>query len=324
MTPPPAAPAARRAPRARAGAAAHALAILWRFGRPHTLIGTTLSVAGLYVVAASELPGVGVADGRGLFQLACTLVAALCVNVFIVGVNQITDVEIDRINKPALPIAAGDLSLRGAWAIVAAAGALPVAMAATQGAPELLAVVAGLAVGAAYSLPPLRLKRFPTAASLSISLVRGVVVNLGVYAHFARALGDGVSIAGPVWALTLFVLPFSFAIAILKDVPDIEGDRLHRIATFSVRFGPEHVVRLALAVLTAAYAGMAVIGTALLGDAVSAPVLVATHALGLALLWRWRAGVDVHDRTAFTGFYMAIWKLFFLEYAFMALACVAA
>ena len=32
-----------------------------------------------------------------------------CVNVFIVGVNQLTDVEIDRINKPFLPIAAGDL-----------------------------------------------------------------------------------------------------------------------------------------------------------------------------------------------------------------------
>ena len=92
-------------------------------------------------------------------------------------------------------------------------------MALTQGAAETVAVAAGLAVGALYSLPPARLKRFPIAASLCITGVRSLVVNLGVYWHFAH------SIAPPVWALCLFVLPFSFAIAVLKDVPDLEGDR---------------------------------------------------------------------------------------------------
>ena len=96
---------------------------------------------------------------------------------------------------------------------------IPLALAVTQGAVETVAVAAGLAVGALYSLPPFRLKRFPVAASLCITGVRSLVVNLGVYWHFA---GD---IAPPVWALCLFVLPFSFAIAVLKDVPDLEGDR---------------------------------------------------------------------------------------------------
>ena len=53
--------------------------------------------------------------GRAAFHLFWTLVAGLSVNVFIVGINQITDVEIDRVNKPYLPIAAGDLSLERAW-----------------------------------------------------------------------------------------------------------------------------------------------------------------------------------------------------------------
>ena len=94
-----------------------------------------------------------------------------------------------------------------------------------------------LAVGALYSLPPFRLKRFPVAASLCITGVRSLVVNLGVYWHFA---GD---IAPPVWALCLFVLPFSFAIAVLKDVPDIEGDRRYSIRTFTVRLGGRAGVR---------------------------------------------------------------------------------
>ena len=54
-----------------------------------------------------------------------------------------------------------------------------------RGAVETVAVAAGLAVGALYSLPPFRLKRFPVAASLCITGVRSLVVNLGVYWHFA-------------------------------------------------------------------------------------------------------------------------------------------
>ncbi len=213
-----------------------ALAVLWRFARPHTVVGTALSVGGLYAIAAAELQDPRASD------LFWVLVAALCVNVAIVGVNQLTDVEIDRVNKPQLPIAAGDLSPAAATAIVAVATVVPIVLALTQGLLETAAVVAALAVGAAYSLPPLRLKRFPIAASLCISGVRAVAVNLGVYGHFALAFGG--DIAPAVWALTLFVLPFSFAIAVLKDVPDLVGDRQFSIATFTVRMGQRSAARL--------------------------------------------------------------------------------
>jgi homogentisate phytyltransferase / homogentisate geranylgeranyltransferase len=300
------------------GASAVALArsspfgVLWRFSRPHTIIGTTLSVAGLYVIAASELPGA--APGAG--DLLWTLVAALGVNVFIVGINQLEDVEIDRVNKPFLPLAAGELTRRQAIAIVAVAAVLPVVLALTQGPVELAGVVSALLVGVAYSSPPLRLKRFPTLASLCISGVRGIVVNLGVFLHFS-----GGEIVGPVWALTLFVLPFSFAIAVLKDVPDAEGDRRFQIATFTLTLGPQRAVALAMGALTAAYLTMAVAGPLLL-DGVQPVVLSVTHLAALALLWRWRAEADLADRDSFTTFYMRVWKLFFLEYVVVPLACV--
>ena len=54
-----------------------------------------------------------------------------------------------------------------------------------------------------------------------------------------------------MWALTLVVLPFSLAIAILKDVPDAEGDRRFRIMTFTVRLGGRAVLRAGLAALVA-------------------------------------------------------------------------
>jgi homogentisate phytyltransferase/homogentisate geranylgeranyltransferase len=296
------------------------LGALWRFTRPHTVIGTAASIAGLYVICIDALPGVSLADGAG--NLAWTLLAGLCVNVYIVGLNQLEDIEIDRVNKPFLPLAAGELTPAAARRIVAACAAIACVLALTQGAVEVVSVVAALAVGTAYSSPPLRLKRRPLLASLSITGVRSIVVNLGVALHFTSSLGDASwDIPAAVWALTLFVLPFSFAIAILKDVPDAEGDRRFRIATFTLRLGAERVLRLGLLALTIAYVGMAIAGPLLLDDC--QPVVLATTQLAvLALLWRMRARTDPHDRASFTAFYMGVWKLFFLEYAIVPLAAV--
>jgi homogentisate phytyltransferase/homogentisate geranylgeranyltransferase len=286
--------------------------VLWRFARPHTIVGTTLSILGLYGIAAAEDHGTGAGD------LLATLIAGLAVNVAIVGVNQITDVEIDRVNKPYLPIAAGDLTSQHAKTIVIACTVLPLAMALTQGAAETIAVAAALAVGALYSLPPARLKRFPVAASLCITGVRSLAVNLGVYAHFAHG------IAPPVWALCLFVLPFSFAIAVLKDVPDLEGDRAYSIRTFTVRLGPGRVFHIGLGALALAYAGMILAGPPLLGDHVQPAVLVGGHLAAAALLVRWARLAHPGDHAAFTRFYMRVWVLFFLEYLLVPLACLTA
>lgn len=293
------------------------LGVLWRFSRPHTLLGTFISAAGLYLIAVAELPG------SRLDHLLWVMIAGAGVNLAIVGVNQITDVEIDRVNKPHLPIAAGELSRDAAWRIVALAAVVPLALALTQGALETAAVVSALAVGAAYSLPPVRLKRFPVVASLCISGVRAVAVNLGMYGHFSLAFGGSLTIPDAVWALTLFVLPFSFAIAVLKDVPDREGDRRFRIATFTVRMGPRRAARLGLAALVAAYAAMALAGPFLVSDA-DGVVLAVGHALALALLLWWARRADPADPVAFTRFYMRVWVLFFLEYALVPAAVLVA
>ena len=297
--------------------------VLWRFSRPHTLVGTTLSILGIYVIAAHELPGVALGDG--LADLALTLLAGALVNVYIVGLNQLEDVEIDRVNKPDLPLAAGELGMRQGRRIVAACGTAAIVLAWTQGWVELVAVVAALAIGTAYSSPPLRLKRFPALAAMSICIVRAVIVNVGVYEHFAASLGGRAELSAvpaPIVALTLFVLPFSFAIAVLKDVPDAEGDRRFRIATFTVRLGPRRAIGIGLASLTAGYLGMALLGPLAL-PAAQPWALAAGHLLALAAVWRWALAGDLSDHDALTRFYMRVWLLFFLEYALVPAAVVA-
>jgi homogentisate phytyltransferase / homogentisate geranylgeranyltransferase len=288
------------------------LAAFWQFSRPHTIVGTTLSVWGMYAIALSQ----GL-NNISLLSVVGAWLACLCGNVYIVGLNQLEDVAIDQINKPHLPLASGDFSLGTGRLIVSITGVLSLLIAGLL-SPYLLGMVTiSLAIGTAYSLPPIRLKRFPVWAALCIFTVRGAVVNLGLFLHFSRSL----IIPMTVWALTLFVIVFTIAIAIFKDVPDLEGDRQYQISTFTIALGQERVFNLARWVITICYVGM-VTAAFFWISGVNSKFLISTHLGLLGLLW-WRSfQVDLLDKSAIANFYQFIWKLFFLEYLIFPAACL--
>ena len=145
--------------------------------------------------------------------------------------------------------------------------------------------------------------------------MRSLVVNLGVWLHFA-----GTPISAGVWALIAVTVPFSFAIAVLKDVPDIEGDRRFGIATFSVRLGPRPVLAVGVGALTLRRARHGRSPARCCSTAPTRPVLVVGHLLGVAALWRWALRVDPADPVAFAAFYQRVWQLFFCEYLLVPLA----
>ena len=110
-----------------------------------------------------------------LYGLLQALTAALLMNVCIVGINQIYDVEIDKINKPYLPLACGDLSMNAAVWIVSTTGAASLALGIASASAPLFATLAlSLLLGIAYStdLPLLRWKRYPIMAAGCILAVR--------------------------------------------------------------------------------------------------------------------------------------------------------
>ena len=162
---------------------------VWRFSRPHTLIGSFLAIPSLHALASPSW--------RALLtkQTAASIVFAtipsLLINIYITGLNQVTDVEIDRVNKPYLPIAAGYLSISRAVCIITACLALGLSFSLPQlwGFTGLnsdglaMTLLASAALGTAYSLPPFRLKRFPFMAAFCITAVRGAIVNVGFYCH---------------------------------------------------------------------------------------------------------------------------------------------
>jgi homogentisate phytyltransferase / homogentisate geranylgeranyltransferase len=287
----------------------------WEFTRPHTIIGTSLAVGMFYLLAAA-------ANARhDVRALLVTYVASLAVNIYIVGLNQITDVEIDKINKPYLPLAAGAFSRGTAIAVVCAAGVIALGLAAHQG-PYLLATIGTVFfIGTAYSLPPLRLKRYPVWAAAAITLARAVVGNVGVYLTFSLALGGRPTLPAHVAMFVAFMLGFVAVIALMKDVPDIDGDRRHQISTFVIRLGAKRTMDLCRAILTVSYAAMIVAALAGL-PGVNRGVLLGTHAAALLALWGRSARVDGGQKDSVYRYYMFIWGLFYFEFLSFAAACL--
>jgi homogentisate phytyltransferase/homogentisate geranylgeranyltransferase len=220
--------------------------VLWRFTRPHTIIGSALAIPALHLLAAPTYASAF--SPRSLSSIGFAMIPALLMNLYITGLNQVTDVEIDKINKPNLPIAAGDLSLRGGIIIVVIALILSLLMGVSHpvfGSQGLnLALWFSGIMGTLYSLKPFRLKRFPFLAAFCIVTVRGGVINAGFFAHakFA-AFGKSASVIEYLLSdrqcmlSSLYFAMFGLVIALMKDVPDVKGDALSNVRTFSVRLG---------------------------------------------------------------------------------------
>lgn len=291
---------------------------LWKFSRPHTIIGTSLSVLALYLIS---LATTGSAVTPSNFeQMLAVWLACICGNIYIVGLNQIWDVEIDKINKPDLPLASGNFTPRQGKLIVTFTGILALLIASLSGVWLAFTVIVSLIIGTAYSLPPIRLKRFPFWAALCILTVRGVIVNLGLFLHYGNKLEGKEALNPYVWTLTLFILFFTIAIAIFKDVPDLEGDRQFNINTFTLVVGKPAVFNFSRWVITICYFGMISAGFFWL-TSLNVSFFITSHLFLLSLLW-WRSRkVDLNEKTAIADFYQFIWKLFFLEYLLFPLAC---
>ncbi|MDJ0843286.1 homogentisate phytyltransferase [Crocosphaera sp.] len=295
------------------------LSSFWEFSRPHTIVGTSLSVFALYLIALATVDNT--LDFNNIQHLFIALFACLCGNVYIVGLNQLEDQEIDRINKPYLPLASGDFSVIQGRYIVATAGILALIVAFLGGWWLGVTVLISLLIGTAYSFPPIRLKRFPLLAAFCIFTVRGVIVNLGLFLHFTRCFTDTAFLVPEVLILTAFVVIFTIAIAIFKDVPDLEGDKEYNITTFTILLGKQAIFKISCTVIILCYLGMITVGLFSIFN-INQPLLITSH-LGLLALLLWRSQtVDLNEKNSITQFYQFIWRLFFLEYLLFPLTCL--
>lgn len=285
-----------------------------RFSRPHTIVATSVQVLVMFVLAT------GLSQGpvpQAVTSLLLAYIASLTLNVYIVGLNQITDVDIDRLNKPYLPLASGDYTLRRGWRIVTACALLTLFVALLQ--PPYLTLTVGIAflIGSVYSLPPLRLKEHAVWAALSIAFVRGVVTTVGLYLYFRQALALPTNLPALVIVAAIFFFGFGLVIALYKDIPDLEGDRRYTVRTFTVRLGPRRVFAIGRWILTAFYLLPIAYFLTRLSQPVAVFILVA-HLLVLLSFWTLSRGIEPAMQDQMARFYLGLWGFFYLEYVLLA------
>ncbi|KAJ7551663.1 hypothetical protein O6H91_06G023800 [Diphasiastrum complanatum] len=245
------------------------------------------------------------------------LLALICGNGYIVGINQIYDVDIDKVNKPFLPIASGDLSSSAAWLIILALAAIGIGIVAINfGSLITTLYMLGLLLGAIYSVPPLRFKQFPVAAFLIIATVRGFLLNFGVYYATRTSLGLAFEWSPPVVFITVFVTIFAIVIAITKDLPDIEGDMKYKISTFATKLGVRNIALLGSGLLLANYAG-AIAAASHLPQFFRPEFMALWHAIlaGIVIYQTWLLDSSRYTKEAIASFYRFIWNLLYAEYA---------
>jgi homogentisate solanesyltransferase len=212
----------------RAGSIAAQCRVLYKFTRPHTIRGTILaSIGGTIRALIDTAPGVSIVWSVLIPRAFLGMIALLLGNAFIVGINQIYDENIDRMNKPFLPIASGEMSSRLAWMVVILSAILGPLLV-QRLFPTLLfqLYTFGLFLGFLYSVPPFRTKKNPILAGLTIACVRGFLLNFGVYYAVTDAVGATFRWSPKVAFMARFMTIFATVIAVTKDLPDIEGDKV--------------------------------------------------------------------------------------------------
>ena len=203
------------------------LRLYWTFARPFTLVPPMVGIfsGSLIGYGASHAPfrvlHVGLAVG-----------AAAVLNATSNGLNQICDLENDRINKPHRPLPSGKMTLGRAWAFVAVTYAAALVMVAAVNR-ETFAIYAIAALATvAYSAPPVRLKRHPVGSNLIIALIRGALLKVADWAAVSTVLAS----IEP-WYIGSIYFVFLLGATTTKDFADIEGDRAAGCITLPVRFG---------------------------------------------------------------------------------------
>jgi homogentisate phytyltransferase / homogentisate geranylgeranyltransferase len=294
------------------------LLTLWQFSRPHTIIGSVVSITTLWLLA---LRGQPLQPHLGLLLLS--ILTGIACNIFIVGLNQIIDKDLDKINKPNLPLAAGTLTMTAARRIIAVCAVLAIGLAFYTSSVLGVLVLVISVIGIAYSVPPIQLKKHHLPAAIAITLVRGVLVNLGFWAHFQVAtdqiqvtdlnLAYFLHIPTPVLVLTGFVVAFSIAIAWFKDLPDATGDQQFQIKTLAVLYSTRFAFMAGLGMVLCAY-----VCALVWAYRAHEMGLFYAHLVAAALFLLNASFVKLDVPATISRFYLLFWVFFFAEYLFFA------
>jgi 4-hydroxybenzoate polyprenyltransferase len=222
-----------------------------RLTRPFTLLPPLLGILSGAVCAfgSAHNPDAAhrVTGALAGYALLASAAAAL-LNAANNTLNQLTDLDVDRINKPERPLVTGEAKAGEAWRLTWVLYALALV-------PTWLIVVppwkgaaahqcfwlflAGFVFTLVYSLPELgRTKARGLLANLTIAIPRGCLLKVAGWTIVASAASLEPWVIGGLFGL------FIFGASSTKDFSDAEGDRAGGCRTLPVVYGNRKAVAI--------------------------------------------------------------------------------
>jgi len=230
-----------------------------RLSRPFTLLPPLLGILSGAVCAFGSVHNPDPVRRVTPELLGVVALGALCASLLNAAsnvLNQITDLEVDRVNKPDRPLVTGEVSVAAAWrltwllyvlalvptwAIVVPARS---GLLARVGAPLLdhqcfFLFLGGLLATLIYSVPAFgRTKRLGMWANVTIAIPRGCLLKVAGWTLVASAFSAEPWAIGSVFGL------FLLGAASTKDFSDAAGDRAGGCATLPVKYGNRRAVAI--------------------------------------------------------------------------------
>lgn len=233
------------------------LSLYNQLARPFTLLPPLLGIVSGSICAFGSIHNPDPERRLTLAVVATIILGSLCasfMNAASNAINQIYDLEIDRINKPGRPLVTGALSLREAWTFTWIFYALALVptwlvvpypyetftekLTAPVGYHQCFFIyLAGLVATFIYSAPQLgRTKVRGMLANLTIAIPRGILLKVAGWAMVAS-----VWFTEPWYIGTIFGL-YLIGAASTKDFADIKGDLAGGCRTLPIIYGVRKAV----------------------------------------------------------------------------------
>lgn len=220
--------------------------------RPFTLLPPLLGIISGAVCAFGSAHNPDPSRSITLPVILTVVLGSVCasfLNAANNALNQIYDLEIDRINKPRRPLVTRELSLQQGWKftwLMYALGIVPTWLVvvypfnslaskffAPLSAHECFFIyLAAFLSTFIYSVPAFgRTKAHPIGANLTIAIPRGCLLKVAGWTMVAHA-----NVLEPWFIGSIFML-FLLGAASTKDFSDMEGDRAGGCRTLPIRYG---------------------------------------------------------------------------------------
>jgi geranylgeranylglycerol-phosphate geranylgeranyltransferase len=154
--------------------------------------------------------------------------------------NQITDYEIDKINKPYRPLPSKVVTKKEARIIAIALYAITIWRAALVNRYFFILVLILIAFTIFYSMEPIRLKKRLFISNISIAIPRGMLGFVSAWCIFG-------SIYDPVpWIIGSIMAVYLIGAMTTKDFTDAKGDAAFGCRTLPVVFGNKMAIYMSI------------------------------------------------------------------------------